>query len=171
MPGEPEIVGVNIADKSEIPNACEDPRVRYDKDVRLSKSGKPIPKGLTPWRKGQSGNPGGAKKGFVGPALAYREVSQLTYQQTVQLSKGKFPVGWPKGREFAYVRAAQESLSAGSRGKPEEINGRIEGPIGQNISLSLEGGPLAILASLQPPAAAQLEAIDTPALPEPEDAP
>lgn len=167
-----------MADPSEKPlNACPDPRVRYDAEPELSANGKPIPKGLTPWRKGQSGNPGGRPRGFIGPGMAYRAVSQLTYQETVRLAKGKFPVGWKHGHQVAYVRAAMETLSAGSRGRPEEINGRLEGPIGQRLDLNLEGGgPLAILAQLAPPAAAQrLEvldapAIDTPALPEDPDA-
>ena len=153
-----------------MPNASPDNRVRYDAEPRLGANGKPIPKGLTPWKKGQSGNPGGRPKGEVTPALAYRAISQVSYAQCQGIAKGKFPPDWKHGRQMAYVRAAMETLSAGSRGKPEEINGRISGPIGQDISLTLEGGPLAILAQLMPPAAAQLEpAIDTPALPASDD--
>ena len=160
-----------MADKATIVNACEDPRVRYDPEVRLTKDGKPIPKGLTPWRKGQSGNPGGRPKGEVGPTRAYREVSQLTLKQVEQLAKGRFPVGWTHGNQVIYVTKAREMLVADKRATPMEINGRLEGPIVQRIDLNLADGPLAVLASLAPPAAARAiiePAIDTPALPEPE---
>jgi hypothetical protein len=158
----------STADKSTMPNASPDPHVRYDEEPRLSKNGKPIPKGLTPWRKGQSGNPGGRPKDEVTPSQAYRAISQCTFAECKKIAEGKFPPNWTKGHQMAYVRAAQETISAGSKGKPEEINGRISGPIGQDISLTLEGSPLAILAQLMPPAAARMvqePAIDTPALP------
>lgn len=161
-----------MADKATVVNACDDPRVRYDAEVRLSANGKPIPKNLTPWRKGQSGNPGGRPKGFVGPTRAYQEVSQLTLKETERLADGKFPVGWTHGNQMIYVQKAREMMEAHKRATPMEINGRMEGPIVQRIDLNLEGGPLAILASLAPPAAARaiLEpAIDTPALPHGDD--
>lgn len=156
-----------VADKATLPNACDDPRVRYDEEVRLTANGKPIPKGLTPWRKGQSGNPGGRPKGFVGPTRAYNEVSQLSLKEVERLAQGKFPVGWKHGNQMIYCQKARELLEAHKKATPMEINGRMEGPIVQRIDLNLDGGPLAILAQLAPPAAAQRleEAIDTPALP------
>ena len=158
-----------MADKATIPNACDDPRVQYDPEVRLSANGKPIPKNLTPWRKGQSGNPGGRPKGYVGPTRAYQEVSQLTLAETERLARGKFPVGWTHGNQMIYVQKAREMMEAHKKATPQEINGRMEGPIVQRIDLTLDGGPLAILAKLAPPAAAQAQiepVIDTPALPE-----
>lgn len=141
--------------------------MQYDEEVRLSANGKPIPKNLTPWRKGQSGNPGGRPKGFVGPTRAYNEISQLSLKQVEQLAKGKFPVGWIHGNQMIYVQKAREMLEAHKKATPMEINGRMEGPIIQRIDLTLDGGPLAMLTRLEPPAAAKrLEpAIDTPALP------
>lgn len=161
-----------MADKATIPNACDDPRVRYDAEVRLSKDGKPIPKGLTPWRKGQSGNPGGRPKDFVGPTRAYNAVAQLTLKEIERLATGRFPVGWTQGNQGIYVVKAREFLESHKKATPMEINGRMEGPIIQRIDLTLDGGPLAILAKLAPPAAAQAQVepvIDTPALPEGSD--
>lgn len=157
-----------MADKATLPNACDDPRVRYDEEVRLTANGKPIPKGLRPWVKGQSGNPGGRPKNFIGVTRAYQVVSQLSYKETQRLAEGHFPVGWPHPKVVAFCRAAAEILSAGKRGQPAEINNRIDGPVANVIDLNLDGGPLAILARLAPPAAARRldePAIDTPALP------
>ena len=145
--------------------------VKYDSTVRYSANGKPIPKGLTPWLKGQSGNPGGRPRGFVGPAKAYSIVSQLTLAEVERLAKGKFPVAWERGRQSIYVQKAREMLEAHKRATPQEINGRLEGPIVQRIDLNLENGPLALLAALAPPAAAMAQrlngdpVIDTPAVP------
>lgn len=143
--------------------------MRYDENVRLSKNGKPIPKNLTPWAPGTSGNPGGRPKGYVGPTRAYQDVSQLSLKEVERLAAGKFPVGWKHGTQMIYVQKAREMLEAHKRATPVEINGRMEGPIVQRIDLNLENGPLAILASLAPPAAARAvvePTIDTPALTE-----
>ena len=89
-----------------------------------------------------------------------------------RLAAGKFPVGWKHGKQFIYVQKAREMLKAHERATPQEINGRMEGPIIQRVDLNLDGGPLAILATLAPPAAAQIskaDAIETPALPESAD--
>lgn len=152
---------------AELPDGRPDERVKYDENVRLSANGKPIPKNLTPWAKGVSGNPGGRPKGFVGPTRAYNEVSQCTLKEIERMAKGKFPVGWKHGHQGIYCVKAREFLEMHKKATPMEANARQEGPIQQRIDLTLDGGPLAILAQLAPPAAARSigPVIDTPALP------
>ena len=95
--------------------------MRYDAEPRLGANGKPIPKGLTPWKKGQSGNPGGRPK-KVSNALD----QALTKTELQAIAKG-------------VLKAAK----AGSTNAFIAIRETIEGKLPQAVT-GADGGPLQI---------------------------
>lgn len=126
---------------------------------------------------GQSGNPGGRPKGYVGFTKAYTDVSALPEADLELVSGGRFPATWPHPRSVQYqvaARAYQKMMRESPPALLSEVADRSDGKVPQVVrqSVELQG----IIALPAPPAGVawtqviDAHLIDRPALPPAEDA-
>lgn len=130
---------------------------------RHTKYGKPIPEGaletptggfLTP---GRTGKPGVKEKRRRMIREVFEEVLEYDMDGVTQLAAGFIPPHWPYDGppSMAFIFAAQQILSAGTKGSPTEIYNRLEGPVTQKTEITGPGGsPVVLQTYLPPPAAA-----------------
>lgn len=89
------------------------------------------------WDVERMGTLPGHPAGYIPIGMLYQMVQVLPYEDILRLQEGKAPLdeSWPKTRKVTgqWVRVAQEVMSAGKRGVPQEINNRTDGVLAQEV--------------------------------------